>query len=68
MQSVLIVVILVLAIAILAILYGVAKTQRKEAQRNERLGSEIEKIIARNAHIEQRDWISWLQDRRDEQK
>lgn len=68
MQSVLTILVLILAIVILAILYGVAKTQKKEAQRAERLGAEIEKIIARNAHIEQHDWITWLQDRRNEQK
>ncbi len=68
MQSALLFIILIVVLIVLAIQYGVAKAQRKEAQRAAKLGAEIEKIIARNANIEQHDWISWLQDRRDEQK
>lgn len=65
MQTVLVIIVLVVALVILAIQYGVAKAQRKAAERQARLGAEIEKIIARNANIEQHDWLSWLQEHRD---
>lgn len=68
MQSALLFFILVVALIVLAIQYGVAKAQRKEAQRAAKLGAEIEKIIARNANMDKHEWVSWLQDRSAEQK
>lgn len=68
MQLALLVVILVVALIILAIQFGVAKAQKKQAERAARLGAEIDKIIARNANIDKHDWTSWLQERIDKQK
>lgn len=68
MQSALLFLILIIALIILAIQLGIAKAQKKEAQRAARLGAEIDKIVARNANIDKHDWISWLQDRSSKQK
>lgn len=68
MQSALLFFILIVALIVLAIQYGVAKAQRKEAQRAAKLGAEIEKIIARNANMDKHEWVSWLQERNNEQK
>lgn len=68
MQTVLLCAILVAALTVLAIQYGVAKNQREEAKRQARLGEEIEKIISRNSSIDKHDWISWLQDNSIEKK
>ena len=68
MQSALLFLILIIALIILAIQLGIAKAQKKEAQRAARLGAEIDKIVARNANIDKHDWITWLQERNNKQK
>lgn len=68
MQYALLFSILIIALIILAIQLGIAKAQKKEAQRAARLGAEIDKIVARNANIDKHDWIGWLQDRSSKQK
>lgn len=68
MQTALLFAILIVAVIVLAIQFGVAKAQKKQAERAAKLGAEIDKIIIRNANIDKRDWISWLQERSNEQK
>lgn len=68
MQSALLFFILIVALIVLAIQYGVAKAQKKAAEKSAKLGAEIEKIIARNANMDKHEWVSWLQERNNEQK
>lgn len=68
MQLALLAVILIIAIIVLAIQLGVARAQKKAAIRAAKIGAEIDKIIARNTNIYKHDWVSWLQERGNEQK
>ena len=61
-------ILLSLLIIVLAVLYGVAKTNKKITEDNLKLGDKIDKIISSNSCIEQHEWINWLQERRSKQK
>ena len=68
MEQLILLSLLVTIIIVLAVLYGVAKTNKKITEDNLKLGDKIDKIISSNSCIEQHEWINWLQERRSKQK
>lgn len=68
MEQLILLSLLVTVIIVLAVLYGVAKTNKKITEDNLKLGDKIDKIISSNSCIEQHEWINWLQERRSKQK
>ena len=68
MEQLILLSLLVTVIVVLAVLYGVAKTNKKITEDNLKLGDKIDKIISSNSCIEQHEWINWLQERRSKQK
>lgn len=68
MEQLIILSLLVTVIIVLAVLYGVTKTNKKITEDNLKLGDKIDKIISSNSCIEQHEWINWLQERRSKQK
>ena len=68
MEQLILISLLVTVIIVLAVLYGVAKTNKKNTEDNLKLGDKIDKIISSNSCIEQHEWINWLQERRSKQK
>lgn len=68
MEQLILISLLVTVIIVLAVLYGVAKTNKKITEDNLKLGDKIDKIISSNSCIEQHEWINWLQERRSKQK
>ena len=68
MEQLILISLLVTVIIVLAVLYGVAKSNKKITEDNLKLGDKIDKIISSNSCIEQHEWINWLQERRSKQK
>lgn len=68
MEQLILLSLLVTVIIVLAVLYGVAKSNKKITEDNLKLGDKIDKIISSNSCIEQHEWINWLQERRSKQK
>ena len=68
MEQLILISLLVTVIIVLAVLYGVTKTNKKITEDNLKLGDKIDKIISSNSCIEQHEWINWLQERRSKQK
>lgn len=68
MEQLILLSLLVTVIIVLAVLYGVTKTNKKITEDNLKLGDKIDKIISSNSCIEQHEWINWLQERRSKQK
>lgn len=68
MEQLILISFLITVIVVLAVLYGVAKTNKKITEDNLKLGDKIDKIISSNSCIEQHEWINWLQERRSKQK
>lgn len=68
MEQLILISLLVTVIIVLAVLYGVTKTNKKITEDNLKLGDKIDKIISGNSCIEQHEWINWLQERRSKQK
>ena len=68
MEQLILLSLLVTIIIVLAVLYGVAKSNKKITEDNLKLGDKIDKIISSNSCIEQHEWINWLQERRSKQK
>lgn len=68
MEQLILLSLLITVIIVLAVLYGVAKTNKKITEDNLKLGDKIDKIISSNSCIEQHEWINWLQERRSKQK
>lgn len=68
MEQLILLSLLVTVIIVLAVLYGVAKTNKKITEDTLKLGDKIDKIISSNSCIEQHEWINWLQERRSKQK
>ena len=68
MEQLILISLLVTIIIVLAVLYGVTKTNKKITEDNLKLGDKIDKIISSKSCIEQHEWINWLQKRRSKQK
>ena len=68
MEQLILISLLVTVIIVLAVLYGVTKTNKKITEDTLKLGDKIDKIISSNSCIEQHEWINWLQERRSKQK
>lgn len=68
MGQLILILVLIAAVILLAILYGVAKANKKNTEDGLKLGDKIDKIIASNSCIDKHEWISWLQERRNKQK
>ena len=68
METYIVIVILIVLSMTIAVMYGVAKEKKNTAEKQLKLGDKIDKIIDSNNNINKRDWINWLQDKRNKQK
>ena len=65
METIVICIFCIFLLFVIAVLYGVAKAQLKEAKQGLQEGEKIDTIIHNNSNISDDEWSSWLQNRRD---
>lgn len=64
METYIVIAVLIILSITIAVMYGSAKEKKNIAEKQLKLGDKIDKIINSNNNINKRDWVNWLQDKR----